>query len=364
MNTFACPEFSSLDDELVEDFNGCVRDNINDIHQCIGVLESDPCTDNVHPLFQHMHSLKGNCRMVNLDQASDIMHALEDIVTDIRADKFGYTTDIGDLIIAGIAQIEQLITAMRQFGSASADHLEWLLALINSVHACDDGSRASQVERALLELGSAGFGPSLSAPQVKLVATAGRSELQFFTEMAHHIDQLSIYWKGRTQTTTKLAFALNKLLGNVADPKQLEAAVCVHDMGMALIPHTIFNKQGDLSREEHKIVNQHVHTGADMLSYIPDWEEASLYVRQHHERFDGSGYPQGLKGDEISPGARIISIVDTFFAVTNERPDRSYRRSILSAISEINGNVGTQFDPAYIESFNQVVREQFIAKKD
>ena len=181
--------------------------------------------------------------------------------------------------------------------------------------------------------------------------------------MAHRIDQLSIYWRRRTQETTQLARELNQRLGQVADPLQLEAAVCVHDMGMALIPHTIFNKQTELVDAEQKIVKGHIDSGADMLARIPGWADAADAVRQHHERYDGSGYPRGLAATAISPGARIISIVDTFYAVTNERPDRSYRRSLLSAMSEINGNVGTQFDPGYVEAFNQVVREHFIGNR-
>ncbi len=362
MKRFQSPEFSNLPADIIDDFNGCFQDNLSDIQDCIAQLECNPSPENIHQLFRHMHSLKGNCKMVNLDQSADVVHALEDIVTDIRAEKHPYTTDVGDLILAGIVQIEQLNSELRQSGSASADQLEAMLRGIQAIKGSSDSERQQALEQALRDLGAATLPPegAVAAPDQ---TSAQDLDLLFFHNMAHRIDQLSIYWRRRTQETTQLARELNQRLGQVADPLQLEAAVCVHDMGMALIPHTIFNKQTELVDAEQKIVKGHIDSGADMLARIPGWADAADAVRQHHERYDGSGYPRGLAATAISPGARIISIVDTFYAVTNERPDRSYRRSLLSAMSEINGNVGTQFDPGYVEAFNQVVREHFIGNR-
>lgn len=362
MTTFECPEFVSLPDDLIDDFNGCFQDNVNDIQECITTLESVSDEDGIHQLFRHMHSLKGNCKMVNLDQASDLVHALEDFVTDIRDGQYGYTTEVGDLIMAGIAQIEQMILALRQNGVGDGDLYQWLMGLIKGARCTDDAERAQKLDAALVALG--GSAPDVEEPTETAVEqpVSSATDLQYFRSVGLQLDQLSIFWKERTKETTQLAEALNQSLGGVVESQQLEAAICIHDLGMALIPHSIFNKQTDFNRSELRIINGHVEAGAEMLARIPGWQQASDFVRQHHERYDGSGYPQGLKGEAISAGARIISIVDTFFAVTHERPDRSYRRSVLSAISEINGSVGTQFDPDYVEAFNQVIREQLVSK--
>lgn len=79
-------------------------------------------------------------------------------------------------------------------------------------------------------------------------------------------------------------------------------------------------------------------------------------VLDHHESYDGTGYPNRLSGEQIHPGARILAIVDTFCSITTERSDRSYKKSLLSAISEINANIEVQFDPKLVNAFNDVVR--------
>ncbi len=363
MATFENPEFSSLPSDIADDFNDCFQDNVADIQACICDLSVDPNEENVHQLFRHMHSLKGNCTMVNLDQAAQIVHVLEDLVTNIRAGHYDYNNGIGDLILEVIVQVEQLISAIRQTGVGSQEQVDWLLQLISGVRDSGDGQRMAMLQNALVELGALTADELPAGADVAPVSSLD-ADLKFFHDMALKIDQLSVYWKRRTEETINLASALNRLLGHVVDPVQLEAALCIHDMGMALVPHNLFNKQTEFTREEQRIVESHVEIGAGMLERIERWQAAAETVRQHHERFDGNGYPQGLKGTQIVPGARILSIVDTFYAVTNERPDRSYRRSLLSAMSEINGNVGTQFDPEYVDAFNQVVREQFIGKRD
>ena len=101
-------------------------------------------------------------------------------------------------------------------------------------------------------------------------------------------------------------------------------------------------------------------TGASLLRNIGGWDDAALMVEQHHERFDGSGYPNGIKGDEIESGAMLISLADTYFAITNERSDRSYKRTLFSAVTLINGESGRQFSSNFVEMFNVTIRKLYI----
>jgi len=86
-------------------------------------------------------------------------------------------------------------------------------------------------------------------------------------------------------------------------------------------------------------------------------------VKQHHEKYDGSGYPGGLHGADIHPGAMIIALADTFYAVTHARADRSYKKSLFSAVSLINGQSGEQFDPGFVEHFNATIRRLYVQNK-
>jgi HD-GYP domain-containing protein (c-di-GMP phosphodiesterase class II) len=100
--------------------------------------------------------------------------------------------------------------------------------------------------------------------------------------------------------------------------------------------------------------------GSQLLLRFGGWDDAARMILDHHERFDGSGYPNGIKGEEIHVGARMIAIVDAFCSMTTERSDRNYKKGLLSAISEINANTETQFDPQLVSVFNDVVRNMMM----
>jgi response regulator RpfG family c-di-GMP phosphodiesterase len=124
----------------------------------------------------------------------------------------------------------------------------------------------------------------------------------------------------------------------------------LHDVGKIGVPDAILRKPGKLDDDEWAEMRKHPEMGHRMLKHIPFLEPALDIVLSHQERFDGSGYPEGLKGDEIPLGARIFAVVDTFDAMTSDRP---YRKalSIEAACEEIERCSGTQFDPRVAECF-------------
>jgi putative nucleotidyltransferase with HDIG domain len=124
----------------------------------------------------------------------------------------------------------------------------------------------------------------------------------------------------------------------------------LHDVGKMAIPDAILRKPGRLSPKEQEIMRQHAQLGYQMLHRIPFLREAADIVYSHQECFDGSGYPRGLKGDEIPLGARIFAIADTFDAITSDRPSRA-AQSIAAGRREIERGSGRQFDPEIVKGF-------------
>jgi len=124
----------------------------------------------------------------------------------------------------------------------------------------------------------------------------------------------------------------------------------LHDIGKIGIPDTVLRKPGALSTEEREIMETHPEIGYNILRTAPWLERAAEIVYSHHERFDGSGYPRGLRGENICLGARIFTVVDTYDAM---RCERVYRKSIPieKAVTEIRQHAGTQFDPVIVEAF-------------
>jgi putative nucleotidyltransferase with HDIG domain len=132
--------------------------------------------------------------------------------------------------------------------------------------------------------------------------------------------------------------------------KTMARGALLHDIGKIGIPDAILMKPGPLTDEERSVIEKHVAVGHSLLKHIAFLAGAAEIVQAHHERFDGSGYPQGLVGAEIPLGARIFSVVDTLDAMTSDRP---YRRAKTLAVAreEIIRESGKQFDPEVVSAF-------------
>jgi putative nucleotidyltransferase with HDIG domain len=160
---------------------------------------------------------------------------------------------------------------------------------------------------------------------------------------------------GHVHRVQQCAMGLARAAG-VTDPRELkaiQAAALLHDAGKLAVPERILNKPGKLTSAEFETMKQHVNVGADILSAIDFPYPVVPLVRAHHENWDGTGYPQGLAGEDIPIGARILSIVDAYDALTSDRP---YQRasSDEEAIAIIRRHARTKYDPTLVELFARV----------
>jgi len=151
----------------------------------------------------------------------------------------------------------------------------------------------------------------------------------------------------------------------ISEPEltDIRRGALLHDVGKIGIPDAILRKPGPLNAEEWKVMEQHPELGYNMLKGIDFLEGAIPIVLSHQEKYDGTGYPAGLKADEISLGARIFSVVDTYDAITSTRPYRA-GRSYETARDEIIKYSGTQFDPMVVETFLQIPQHSFDEIRD
>ncbi len=135
------------------------------------------------------------------------------------------------------------------------------------------------------------------------------------------------------------------------------AGLILHDVGKIGIPDHILKKAGRLEGEDWKIMQSHVEKGKKILEPLSDFKEAAEIVYCHHEKFDGSGYPRGLKGEEIPIEARIVSVVDAFHAIVSTRCYSS-GKSVDQALAELKRCAGTQFDPIVVDAFVRALRKE------
>ncbi len=157
--------------------------------------------------------------------------------------------------------------------------------------------------------------------------------------------------EGHSKRVTAYTMAIASRMG--IPKEQIETiarGAFLHDIGKMAIPDNILNKPGKLTPEEVLVMREHCHKGYKLVQKIPVLQEAAEIVYSHQERFDGTGYPRGLKGEQIPLGSRIFSVADTLDAITSDRPYRP-AQTLQAARKEIETWSGRQFDPKVVEVF-------------
>ena len=171
------------------------------------------------------------------------------------------------------------------------------------------------------------------------------------------LDAKDSFTFGRSKRVTYYILKTGQYL-NIADAElsELELAGLLHDIGMIGISESLLNKPGNLTYEEYENVKKHVVLGVKILEDIKQLGSVVKIIAAHHERYDGKGYPYGLKGEEIPIGARIIAIADAYDGMASER---AYRKGLPHeiAIEEIKKGSGSQFDPQAVEGFISIIDE-------
>ena len=172
--------------------------------------------------------------------------------------------------------------------------------------------------------------------------------------LSNAIDVRDPYTAGHSDRVTALSLLLaDKLVMSDEGRKALEYAALFHDIGKLGIPETILLKTGKLTDAEFEAIKNHPNIGASILENIGFLKDALPIIRHHHERYSGCGYPDGMVGDLIPLGSRIIAIADTYDAMTSDRPYRK-RLSHEAAIHEIERNRGIQFDNKLVDLFLEI----------
>jgi len=188
--------------------------------------------------------------------------------------------------------------------------------------------------------------------------------------LAGALEAKEYYMRSHSDNVTRYAVAIAKELDLPASQIEVIRQACqLHDLGKIGIHDYILTKTGKLSSEEWDEIRMHSLRGAQILQPIGFLKEVSELVKQHHERYNGKGYPSRLKGEDIRLGARIMAVADAFDAMISERP---YRKALKmpEAIAELKANSGTQFDPEIVKVFLKLlqskpdlIRSKWISKK-
>ncbi|TAN64254.1 HD domain-containing protein [bacterium] len=177
------------------------------------------------------------------------------------------------------------------------------------------------------------------------------------------IDAKDSYTKGHSHRVSAYCTAMSREMHQTLEETEgIRIAGLMHDIGKLAIDKTIINKNSSLTKNEFIELVSHPVVGYEILSKVKfPWKGLPMMTRSHHEKFDGSGYPDGLKSTAISAGARIMALADAFDAMTTDRPYRK-KLSFIQAMNELKKCCGTQFDPEVVHSFVSVIRKEVSGK--
>jgi ribonuclease P protein subunit RPR2 len=175
--------------------------------------------------------------------------------------------------------------------------------------------------------------------------------------LANAVEARDAYTGRHAQRVAAYGLRIAQTAGIAVDP-QVEFGFLLHDVGKVAVPDAILFKPGPLTAEEFALMTTHPTIGWEILRHVDFLGDAKTVVRHHHERWDGSGYPDGLAGEAIPAHARVFALADALDALTTDRP---YRAAVgwAEARATLRADAGTHFDPAIVETYDTIPDEAF-----
>jgi putative two-component system response regulator len=304
--------------------------------------------------------LEGLRRTVYTEFVADLAEGSEEGLTKLRKDG-PYPVVVSDMRMPGMDGAEFLATVR----TISPESIRVMLTGFNDIEAAKRAVNEGQIFRFLTKPVPPDMllvtlracvvqydAARLEKEKLKVTVEAlEQLDLGTLTALARAIDAKSAWTAGHSERVTNLALKIGHAMGLPAKSLEImHRGGLLHDIGKIGTPASILDKPGSLEPEEMQIMRDHVRIGVRILEPIACLREALPLVAQHHEWLDGSGYPAGLAGENISVHARIVAVADCYDAMVSDRP---YRKGLPKpqALEILRLRSGTQFDPLVIETF-------------
>ncbi|MEW9797098.1 HD domain-containing phosphohydrolase [Alteromonas sp. CYL-A6] len=361
-------------DDLEDDILTDLIDEINELYeaseQTLIELELRPEDNELQrALFRSVHTIKGDLGLVNFTPMIPLLQHVEDLLDFLRKGQIHYSSTMSDLVLLTMDRVKAFVEAVMLNQRAEFDdelHKQLVLA-ISRITPDNHQEHEKLLADAVLLLNPAlDVGPG-EEQKVKppTLATSGipkdtsaekKMDILFFRELMQTIEHRSNYWAGRGDRIAKLALYINETAGSPIEEDQLAVACYVHDFGMAFMPLKILHKKEEYTDIEFNLMRSHVYKSSRLLEHLDQWDQARKIVLQHHERVDGTGYPLGLKEEDICDGAKLLAILDTYDAMTHSRAhNKDKQLSKKQAVIEINRIAKGQFSMKWVRHFNHAM---------
>ncbi|MDP4093586.1 MAG: HD domain-containing protein [Bacillota bacterium] len=263
----------------------------------------------------------------------------------------------GNVAVTGKAEIINTIAGDSRFISGKTKISSMMCAplivrdnVIGVINVCSR-EKCNYSANDLKILTTLAFQASISVENARLYESLKEAFITIVHTLGETIEKRDPYTAGHTKRVTDYSLAVGEIIGLKTDElEKLKLGAVLHDIGKIGIRDDILLKPGKLTDQEFEEIKHHTVYGQEILEHIKYLGDIIPAVRHHHERYDGKGYPDGLKGDVTDLNARIISVADAYDAMTSDRP---YRKGLSCSIAleEIRSNSGKQFDPLVVKAF-------------
>lgn len=364
----ANPQIANFDADLINELKDELKEKRQGCNDHLLNLEGNPSDmDSINLLFRDVHTVKGDLGIIGIEQYLPLLQSIEDLLDTLRKQQNHYIPALGDILLLSLDitfnELDEFISGDGNFNQARYNEIAQRLAKLATL----SGSAYEEQILSILQFLAPEITPikDTEDPQSKRHFTEQEinEEVAFFLQLSLLVDERNPYGSGRTERMFELAMNMNQLAGNPIDSSQLQTALYLHDLAMAFYPKGMASQTSSLSHKDWEWIKGHVQLIHQLISSFEVWEDASEIILHHHERLDGSGYPNGLKEDDICEGAKLLAIVDTFEAITQTRAyQQTQQRPMIRAIMEINQHSGTLYCPIWVEHFNQAVKRLHIKK--
>ncbi len=258
--------------------------------------------------------------------------------------------DTAGIMVTGMGDIQTAIESMKMGA------YDYIMKPVNlsMLMTCVDGA----LDKRTLILENKNYQLHLEEKVKEQTDKIRSSFLNSITSLAYALEAKDKYTSGHSQRVAEMAVATAREMGMPEDKvARIELAGLVHDIGKIGVRESVLNKAGKLTDDEYHEIISHPEIGERILSPILEDEEMLKMVRHHHERYDGTGYPDGLSGKRIPEAARVLAVADAYDAMTSDRPYRAAMSSVM-ACAELEEGKRKQFDPVVVDAFLSCVEYQ------
>lgn len=316
-------------------------------------------------LFRSVHTIKGDLGLVGFTPMIEVLQYLEDILDMLRKGDISYSNALHDLVVRLLDKVTAFVDECVSNGSAQYDKdaIDATSAIIKKFDVAKPQEHEHLLKQAIEiysggvdELASEGFKNAIEIAKTgvpKNIPPEKQTDLLFFRELMRPIEKRAGLPEGRGDKIAALALYINSLSDTPIAEDQLAVACYIHDFGLAFMPEEVVKKPAELTTMEQNLLRSHVYKSTRLLEHLPAWDEARKIIMQHHEMKDGSGFPLGLKNDNISEGAKLLSIIDTYINLTlAAKPDVAVMTEV-EAIIAINTGYKQVFSGKWLRLFNK-----------